>query len=337
VPTIRSTIGGLALVPLAAILLASGCAFDGPSARADEEIVVVTTVAPLTSLVAAVVGDHAEVRGIVPEGVNSHTFEPSPSVAETLAGADLVFLNGLALEEPTLAMAEANVEDGTEIVSLGDLTLDEDDYLYDFSFPEEAGRPNPHLWVNPPMALVYADIVRQRMAELDPAHRDDYQANHDALAADIRALDEAMRTSLATVAPDDRKLLTYHDAYAYFARDYGWEVVGAIQMADFQEPSPGEVARLIDQVRTEGLPAIFGSEVFPSPVLEHIGREAGVRYIDVLRDDDLPGEPGDREHSLLELLRRNYVVITEASGGDASALESLDLQLDVADRATYPQ
>ena len=120
-------------------------------------------------------------------------------------------------------------------------------------------------------------------------------------------------------------------------RGYCHGVVGAIQLSNFQEPTPGEVSRLIDQVRAEGLPAIFGSEVFPSPVLEQIGREAGVRYVDVLRDDDLPAEPGDPAHSLLELLRRNYVVITEASGGDASALEALDVGLDRADRATYPQ
>ena len=71
-------------------------------------------------------------------------------------------------------------------------------------------------------------------------------------------------------------------------------MIGAIQVSDFEDPTASEVATLIEQVRDEEVPAIFGSEVFPSPVLEQIGKEAGVRYVDVLRDDDLPGAPGRR-------------------------------------------
>jgi ABC-type Zn uptake system ZnuABC Zn-binding protein ZnuA len=97
------------------------------------------------------------------------------------------------------------------------------------------------------------------------------------------------------------------------------------------------VADLIEQVRAEGVPAIFGSEVFPSPVLEQIGKETGVRYVDVLRDDDLPGAPGDPEHSWLGLMRFDYITMTEALGGDASALRTVDVDDVTADRAEYPQ
>ena len=136
-----------------------------------------------------------------------------------------------------------------------------------------------------------------------------------------------MRIAFATVPK--RQLLTYHDAYAYFAQTYDWKVIGAIQISDFEDPRPSEVADLIDQVRASGVPAIFGSEVFPSPVLEQIGREAGVQYVDELRDDDLPGEPGDAEHSWLGLMRLNFVTMTEALGGDATALGSINVA-DVA-------
>jgi ABC-type Zn uptake system ZnuABC Zn-binding protein ZnuA len=132
-------------------------------------------------------------------------------------------------------------------------------------------------------------------------------------------------------------LLTYHDAYAYFAVHYGYTVIGAIQPSSFDEPTPKEIADLIDQVRESGVKAVFGSEVFPSPVLEQIGAEAGVRYIDVLRDDDLVGEPGDAEHSWLGLMRFNYVTMVEALGGDASALKTVDVSDVTKDNATYPQ
>jgi hypothetical protein len=85
------------------------------------------------------------------------------------------------------------------------------------------------------------------------------------------------------------------------------------------------------------VPAVFGSEVFPSPVLEQIGRETGVRYVDVLRDDDLPGEPGDPEHSWLGLMRFDYVTIVEALGGDAAALEAVPIEPTAPDEAAYPQ
>src|ERR1044072_7234460 len=112
-----------------------------------------------------------------------------------------------------------------------------------------------------------------------------------------------MRASFTTIPCAKRKLLTYHDAYAYFGRDYGWDVIGAIQVSDFEDPTPKEVASLIDQVKQAKVPAIFGSEVFPSPVLEQIGKETGVRYVDTLRDDDLPGAPGDPQASWVGLVR----------------------------------
>ena len=94
---------------------------------------------------------------------------------------------------------------------------------------------------------------------------------------------------------------------------------------------------MINQVKTENVKAIFGSEVFPSPILEQIGAETDVRYIDVLRDDDLIGEPGNAEHSWLGLMRFNFVTMVDALGGDASALKTLDVSDVARDTAVYPQ
>jgi ABC-type Zn uptake system ZnuABC Zn-binding protein ZnuA len=319
-------------------LVAPSCGGEGgASAGSDGRLQVVTTVAPITSIVAAVGGDLVDIEGIVPEGTNSHTFEPPPSAAAVLARADVLFVNGLRLEEPTTDLAGANLGDDAELVELGDETIGPDEYLYDFSFPEEGGRPNPHLWTNPPMADRYAAVVRDTLVELDPGNAEAYEDNYAAFSARVDELDSAVREATATVDPDQRKLLTYHDAYAYFAQEYGWEVIGAIQPSDFTEPSPRDVARLVAQVRDTGVAAVFGSEVFPSPVLEQIGDEAGVRYVDVLRDDDLPGEPGDEEHSWLGLMRFDYITMVESLGGDPAALEAVPLTPTAPDDAEYPQ
>ena len=329
----------LLLLPLLVALPACGGDDPAPARTAggQTKLQVVTTVAPLTSIAANVAGDLVEITGVVPEGTNSHTFEPAPGVAEVLSKADLIFINGLRLEEPTRQMAQENRKDGARIVELGTEVLPESEWIYDFSFPEEEGKPNPHLWTDPTYARRYADIIRRELTTLDEAHAADFQRNYDAFAARIDAFDQAMRAAFATLPEEKRKLLTYHDAYAYFARTYDWQVIGAIQVESFRDPTPREVASLIDQVKAERVPAIFGSEVFPSPVLEQIGKEAGVRYVGVLRDDDLPGSPGTAEHSWLGLMRFDYVTMVEELGGDAAALVAFDTTDVAPDRAEYPQ
>jgi ABC-type Zn uptake system ZnuABC Zn-binding protein ZnuA len=258
-------------------------------------------------------------------------------VAATLEEADVVFINGLVLEEPTKELALANQRSGSVICELGTAILPESEYIFDFSFPLEGGKPNPHLWTNPPMAIAYAELARDVLSAADPANAATYASNFDAFRVKVDALSDAVRTASETLEPAQRQLLTYHDAYAYFAEEYGWTVIGAIQPSSFDEPTPRDVADLIDQVREAGVPAVFGSEVFPSDVLEQIGNETGVRYVDVLRDDDLLGEPGDPEHSWLGLMRFNYVTMVEALGGDASALTTIDVSDVGPDTAVYPQ
>ncbi len=314
------------LVPaLAALLLAAAACSSGGLEGSEDRPNVVTTVSPITNIVQNVGGDRLDLTGIVPEGTNSHTFEPAPSDARAMAEADVVFLNGLHLEEPTRELAEANVPDGVPVVELGGLTISPQEYIFDFSFPREAGDPNPHLWTNPLYAGRYAEIVADTLSEIDPGNARYYSSNYEAFAARIDELDELARRVTDSVPPKNRKLLTYHDSFPYFAREYGWEVIGAIQPSDFAEPTAQEVARLIDQVRQEGVPAIFGSEVFPSPVLEQIAQEAGARYIDELRDDDLPGENGDPEHSYFGLMAFDFRTFMGSLGGDVEPLEAFDV------------
>ena len=321
------------------LLLVAACGSSQQSTSASDSSggpLVVTTVSPITNLAANIVCDLGQVVGLVPEGVDSHTFQPAPSDASTLAEADVIFVNGLNLELPTVALAEANVRDGVEIVSLGEAAIEPEDYIFDFSFPKEEGDPNPHLWTNPLYALDYAEVITEKMSSLDPEKAGAYKANFDQLRERIKLLDAAVREATATIPPERRQLLTYHDSFPYFAREYDWQVIGAIQPSDFSEPTAREVADLIDQIRAEDVPAIFGSEVYPSPVLEMIASETGVRYVDELRDDDLPGGPGDPDHSYFGLMVFDFRTMVEALGGDASALEGFPTD-NFCDTATYEQ
>ncbi len=313
----------------------AGTAATGP--RAGGKLQVVTTVAPITSIVANIAGEAAAVTGVIPEGEDSHTYEPKPSVAEVMSKADVVVVNGLKLEDPTKEIAEKNVPQGGQIVEVGTLTLVPEQYIFDFSFPKDGGKPNPHLWTNPPMARCYAAIAASVLGKADPGNAATYQANYTTYAAKLDQLDQLMKDATASVPPANRVLLTYHDAYAYFAAHYGWTVIGAIQVSNFEDPTPKEVASLITQIKKTKVPAIFGSEVFPSPVLEQLASETGVKYVDKLRDDDLPGAPGDADHSFLGLMKFDFVTMVTALGGDGTKLAAFDASDVSKDSAEYPQ
>jgi ABC-type Zn uptake system ZnuABC Zn-binding protein ZnuA len=315
----------LSLVLVAAFLFAAcGRQEEKPVATAGKKLNVVTTVAPITSIVENVGGDKIKLTGIIPEGIDSHTFEPIPSDANLLSQADLIIINGLDLEIPTVKLAEANLKRGASILSLGPKTLRESDYVYDFSFPKEKGHPNPHLWLNPEYAMSYAAITRDALIQLDPANKSTYEQNTAVFLKKLEALDQAIQEAVNTIPPTNRRLLTYHDSWPYFARRYGFQVIGAAQPSDFSDPSPREVARLIEQIKKEKIPAVFGSEVFPSPVLEQIAREAKSRYIDKLRDDELPGKPGEPQHSYIGMMLENTTIMFEALDGSVEALKRVD-------------
>ncbi|MSP78781.1 MAG: zinc ABC transporter substrate-binding protein [Dehalococcoidia bacterium] len=320
------------------VLVVTGCSAFGSrppdithvdfSQTGDGKLKVMTTVSPLTNIALSIGGTRIALYGLIPDGVDSHTFEPKPSDAKTMTNADLVIINGAHLEGNTKKMAETNLKKGATVYEMAANTLSGDDpatgFLYDFSFPKEAGDPNPHLWMNPKYSGKYADLMTQWFSAADPKNADYYKANNARFQARIADLDQRIRKAVATIPAKNRKLLTYHDAYAYFAREYGMEVIGAIQPSDFSQPSAQEVAKLIDQIKQVGVPAVFGSEVYPSKVSEQIAKEAHATYVDKMRDDEPPGDANSPQHTYLGMMLEDMKVMTAALGGDASVFDGFD-------------
>ena len=323
-PAIRAVISSSVTVATLAAAACGGTNSVTPQAADPKALRVVVTVSPITSLVENVGGSRIRLEGIIPEGVNSHTFEPAPSVAQVMAEADLIVLNGLFLEEPSLEMAKANKKPGAVILALADRAITQEEWVFDFSFPEAGGHPNPHLWTSPVLASKYAELIRDELTSLDSDNADYYNENYEKLKARLEDLDRRISDAVGTIPSENRKLLTYHDSFPFFGARYGLEIVGAVQPSDFTEPSARDVAGLIDKVRETGVPAIFGSEVFPSPVMEQIAKEGGARFVDQLRDDDLPGSHGDPRHSYMGLMLTNVEVIVTALGGSAEAMSGFD-------------
>ncbi len=286
-----------------------------------KNIRVATTVPPITNIVENVGGAHVSVVGIVPNGVDSHTFEPVPADAKTLAEADIIFVNGLDLEMPTIKLAEKVKKSDVPIVRLGNKTLRKEEWQYDFSFPREHGHPNPHLWPNIALTIKYVEIIRDYLVEFDSLHKDAYVANASIYIAKLKQLDEAIFACVKSIPEGNRKLVTYHDSFAYFAPRYGMQVIAAIQPANFTEPGPREVIRIIEQIKKEKIPAIFGSEVFPSKIMAQIARESGAKFIEELSDDELPEKPND---SFIGMMVNNMAIMSDALGGDSDCAANVD-------------
>ena len=312
-------VGGMAL----GIAACSSDAAANVESEPTNRLQVVTTVAPLNDIVAQVGGDLISLEGLVPPGVNSHTFEPTPSDAIKLARAQVLFLNGLQLETLVLDLVESSQGPEMELVLLGDLVLDQAEWIFDFSFPESGGAPNPHLWMDPTLVIAYVEIIERTLAAADAEHTREYAIQAAAYRELLQRLDEAIVIAVGTIPPERRRLLTYHDSWAYFARRYGLTVIGAIQPADMSEPSARELADFIRQVRETGVQVIFGAQEFPSSALQAIARETGAELNDNLTDDVLPGEPGSAEHTYVGMMKHNVGIMVEALGGDATALQDV--------------
>ena len=294
----------------------------------EDKLNVVTSVAPITNIVQNIGGDKINLVGLVPEGVNSHTFELIPSDTIKMNDADLVIIDGLNLEANIEKIA-ANViskNPSIQLLKLGDNTISKKEWVFDFSFPKEKGDPNPHLWLNVEYAIKFANLTRDKLMEMDPTNSQYYIKNSNKYTKLLNQLDEGIKKSIETIPAENRKLLTYHDSWAYFAPRYGMEVIGAIQASDFSDPSPKDIAGLIDQVRSEKIPAIFASEVFPTNIVYQIAKEGNVTVVETLSDDDLPGNIGDNNHSYVGMMIENMRNMILPLGGNIDALKDINPQ-----------
>ena len=336
---------------LMSLILLAACGPGAPGSTeapsGGERLRVVASISPITNIVYNIGGDRIDLTGILPPGVDPHTFEPRPSDAIKVSQADLIFVNGMHLDDSTVKLAEANLKEGAELIQLAVAATEPDELLYDREHhhghaedeghdddgdghaEEEGGHgdqsdPDPHLLLDPNFALRFAEVVLESLAAHDPDNSDYYQANFDEFAVRIRALDEAVRATTATIPAENRKLLTYHDSFGYFAQRYGYIVVGAIQPTDTSEPSAQELADLIEQLQVEKAPAIFGSAIFPTDVIDQIARETGAA-VRTLLDEDLPGKPGERGHTYIGMIVENVRTLASALGGDPSLMDDVDV------------
>lgn len=297
---------------------------DQPDTESGEPAVrAVATVGPLADLVRQVLGDRGTVQPLVPPGADSHTYEPRPRDVAEIETADVYFGNGLGLNEGALALAESASGDDAPVIRLAEQALTDEQLASIRGGGPDHGHAhatNPHTWLHVPFAMAKVSTIAEVLAEIDPDGAPTYRANARAYREELSRLHDSIAESAATVPAGQRTIVTFHEAYRYFAKGYGIEVAGVVQPPDASEPDAGDVAALIERIDAEGVAAVFGSRVFTDQVSEQIAAETQAAYYTGLTDDVLPGEPGDAEHSYAGLIAHNARVIIEGLGGDTSMI-----------------
>jgi manganese/iron transport system substrate-binding protein len=254
-------------------------------------LTVVATTTVLAHFVEQVGGDRVDVHALVPKGGEVHTFDPAPSDAARLSQARLLVLNGLGLDDWLLALAEDAGQADLPVVELAE-DLEEVEYLEGDG--ADGDHPyNPHLWLNVAYARLYVDRIRLKLIEVDPANQADYDANAEAYDEQLEALDAYVREQLAGIPEDDRRVVSFHDAFPYFAAAYGLEIVGVVVSAPGQEPSAGEVARLVTEIRESGVKAILAEAQFSDRPAQAIADETDATVVSQLYTDSLGDQPQD--------------------------------------------
>lgn len=286
---------------LVAVLALAGCAATAGGAD-DGRLRVVASMSVLADLAERVGGGHVEVTSLVPVGNDPHVHEPTPSDARAIADADLLLANGVGLE-PWFDALAGDAPVLRVAARLADQVVDDED-----------GEPDPHLWMVPGNAATYADAIADAIARLDPAHADDVERAAQALRAELTELDQELADRLDAVPDERRVLITPHDAYAYFAAHYGFEVATIVGVSTEEEPSAAAVQRLVDLVRERDVPTVFVESTVNRAVIERVAADAGAQVGDPLYGDSL-GPPGSGADDYVGMLRTNVDAIVAGLAG----------------------
>jgi ABC-type Zn uptake system ZnuABC Zn-binding protein ZnuA len=276
------TLGALVALTVGAAALV-GC--TAPLASRSATLQVVTTTSVFADMISNVGGDRITVTALVPHHADVHTFQPSPADVRTVAGARLLIMNGLGLDDwlrDTIVNASAA---GTPLVELGP-GLSGVELLPG----EEPGTQNPHLWMAVPYAKGYVGEIEAALVSADPANADAYHQGANAYRARLDTLDQSIRAKIATIPAAERRLVTFHDAFPYFAREYGLEIVGVAVEAPGQDPSAAEVVALIEAIKAAHVKAIFSEDQFPTQLVDQLAASTGAKVVADLYDDSL-GDP----------------------------------------------
>lgn len=274
----------LLLAALLAVAFSLAACGDDDDAGAEGRITVVTSTTILADFARQVGGDRVDVRAIIPEEAEVHTYTLTPGAVRIVASADLVIIAGA-----DLASVEDDIRDnarGQVIVLTEGMPLkpfppglmhdDEDDHT-DEEDDHDHGAADPHFWMDIDLVVIAVEKIRDALIEADPNGADVYRERTGAFIAELHALDDEIQTLMDTLPDERRYLVTFHDAFGYFADRYGLTILGFVVEGPEEEPSAATIAELIREMRERDIRYVYKEPQFSTRVIEQLASDTGAQ------------------------------------------------------------
>src|SRR5215208_1259640 len=285
------------LTLLAAIALAA-CGF---AASAQDKPKVVATFSILADLAKNVGGDRVEVATLVGPDGDAHVYSPTPADGRRLAEAKLVVANGLKLEGWMGRLIKSSGTAAPVVeAAKGVQPLKAEEHGHDHGHADV----DPHAWQSVANVKRYVTNIRDGLIAADPAGKAAYEANAAAYLASLDELEAEVKATIARVPPERRRIITSHESFAYFERDYGLDFIAPQGVSTEAEASARDVARIIQQIRREKIAAVFLENVSDPRLIDRIAKETGARIGGRLYSDALSAE-GGAAATYIDMMRRN--------------------------------
>jgi len=297
--------------------LAFALSLTAPSAaQAKEPIAVVATFSILGDMVKRIGGDHIAVTTLVGPSGDTHVYRPTPADARAVKGADLLFVNGLDFEGWIDRLEEASGFDGRRVVAtegIKPIGIEETEGEHKDHDHHNHGEFDPHAWQSLRLAEVYVENIMIALAQADPDNAAAFYRNRVAYVAEIQALDAEVRAMMSAIPETKRTVVTPHDAFQYFAADYGLTFKAPQGLSTESEASAADVAKLIVQIREQGISAYFVETIIDNRLVDQIGRETGAARGGTLYSGALSGPDGPAS-TYLDMIRHNATALATALG-----------------------
>jgi zinc/manganese transport system substrate-binding protein len=270
-------------------------------AESPEKLPVVASFSILADFTRQIGGDKVAVKSLVGPNGDAHVFQPSPADAQSLAGAKLIVVNGLALEGWISRLIAASGAKAPVVVATKGVKPREG---------EEDGKKglDPHAWQSIANAKIYVDNILAGLIAADPADADYFRDRAKQYELALDETDKKVRAAIATIPPENRKIITTHDAFGYFGEAYGFTFIAPQGLSTESEPSARDVARLITQIKHDKAPAVFLENISDPRLMKRIGQESGAKIGGDLYSDSLSPPDGPAgtyiammEHNIVEL------------------------------------
>ena len=298
--------------------LIAGCAPASDSGTTDSAILTSTTF--LADIARNVAGDRVTVESLLPVGADPHSYQPTPQDAAKIADSQLLIVNGVEYEHFLESLLEnaggermvITASDGLEPRQMEEHEDEEHAEEEEAGSGHEHEAGDPHMWLDPNLVIAYVENIRAGLTRFDPEGAAVYQSNADAYVARLMDLDAWINEQVSQIPQERRLLVTNHEALGYFAGRYGFTTVGTVieSFSSSASPSAGQMAGLIEQIKSSGAPAIFLDASDNESLAKQIADETGVRVVTDLHLESLTD--GAPAATYIDMMKHNVTLIVNA-------------------------